>query len=135
MAVVEQLLRAESDGTISFGNYELSEKKKLDNFEFNGNMLKVKTFKDITKLEQNEMFLYESVPGTAVAHFKEDKEGVTFEVEAPGDAQITVGLEENAEYHVLVDGKNIGPMKTGVGGKLSLSVAPQGTPVKVEIHK
>ena len=27
MAVVEQLLRAESDGTISFGNYELSEKR------------------------------------------------------------------------------------------------------------
>ncbi|WP_026511179.1 MULTISPECIES: hypothetical protein [unclassified Butyrivibrio] len=135
MAVVEQLLRAESDGTISFGNYELPEKNKLDNFKHEGNILKVKTFKDITKLEQNEMFLYESVPGTTVTHFRESDSGVAFEVEGPGDAQITVGLEENAEYHVLVDGKNIGPMKTGVGGKLSLSV-PLGTaPSKVEIHK
>ncbi|WP_029322506.1 hypothetical protein [Butyrivibrio sp. AE3004] len=135
MAVVEQLLRAESDGTISFGNYELSEKSKLDNFKHEGNVLKVKTFKDITKLEQNEMFLYESVPGTTVTHFKESDKGIAFEVEGPGDAQITVGLEDNAEYHVLVDGKNIGPMKTGVGGKLSFSV-PLGTaPSKVEIHK
>ena len=135
MAVVEQLLRTESDGTISFGNYELQEKKKLDNYEHEGNILKVKTFKDITKLEQNEMFLYESVPGTAVAHFKESEGGVSFEVDGPGDAQITVGLEDNAEYHVLVDGKSVGPMKTGVGGKLSLSVSLGNTPVKVDIHK
>ena len=32
MAVVEQLIRAESDGSISFGNYELKEKTKLENF-------------------------------------------------------------------------------------------------------
>ena len=85
MAVVEQLLKAEADGTISFGNYELPEKKKLDNFEHDGNVLKVKTFKDITKLEQNEMFLYESVPGTAVTHFKENENGISFEVEGPED--------------------------------------------------
>lgn len=135
MAVVEQLLRAESDGTISFGNYELPEKKKLEDFKFDGNILKVKTYKDITKLEQNDMFLYESVPGTAVTGFKESEKGITFEVDGPGDAQITVGLEENAEYHVIVDGKNIGPMKTGVGGKLNFSVALGQSPVKVDIHK
>ncbi len=135
MAVVEQLLKADADGTISFGNYELSEKSKLDNFKHEGNILKVKTFKDITKLEQNEMFLYESVPGTAVTHFKENENGVSFEVEGPGDAQITVGLEDNAEYHVSLDGKSIGVMKTGVGGKLNFSVSFAGSPVKVDIHK
>ncbi|SDB40901.1 endosialidase [Butyrivibrio sp. INlla16] len=135
MAVVEQLLRTEADGTFSFGNYELPEKKKLDNFEYEGNILKVKTFKDITKLEQNEMFLYESVPGTTVTHFKEKEDGVSFEVEGPGDAQITVGLEENTDYHILVDGKNIGPMQTGVGGKLSFSVPLGNASSKVEIHK
>ncbi len=135
MAVVEQLLRTEGDGTLSFGNYELSEKKKLDNFEYEGNILKVKTYKDITKLEQNEMFLYESVPGTAVTHFKESEGGVTFNVEGPEDAQITIGLEDNAEYHVSVDGKSVGLLKTGVGGKLSFSVSLGDAPVKVEIHK
>ena len=44
MAVVEQLIRAESDGSISFGNYELPEKKKLENFEHDGDVLRVKTF-------------------------------------------------------------------------------------------
>ena len=43
MAVVEQLIRAEADGSISFGNYKLPEKKKLENFEHNGDILKVKT--------------------------------------------------------------------------------------------
>lgn len=135
MAVVEQLLRAEADGTISFGNYELPAKQKLDDFKHDGNILKVKTFKDITKLEQNEMFLYESVPGTTVTHFMESEGGLSFEVEGPGDAQITVGLEENTEYHIIVDGKNIGPMQTGVGGKLSFSVPLGSAPSKVEIHK
>ena len=29
-------------------------------------MYKVKTFREITKLERNDLFVYESVPGTAV---------------------------------------------------------------------
>lgn len=34
-----------------------------------GDLYKVKTFKEITKLERNGMFVYESVPGTAVTDF------------------------------------------------------------------
>ena len=30
-----------------------------------GDLYKVKTFKEITKLERNGMFVYESVPGTS----------------------------------------------------------------------
>lgn len=33
MAVISELLRSEEDGTISFGDYTLSTKAKLDNFE------------------------------------------------------------------------------------------------------
>lgn len=135
MAVVEQLIRAESDGSISFGNYKLPEKKKLENFEHNGNIFKVKTFKDITKLECNENFVYESVPGTAVTEFIETDNGVEFKVEGDNDAQITLGLLENTEYHILVNGTSIGKMTTNLGGKLNLSVELQGdqpTTVKVE---
>ncbi|RKM61213.1 endosialidase [Butyrivibrio sp. CB08] len=136
MAVVEQLIRAESDGSISFGNYKLPEKTKLENFEHNGNILKVKTFKDITKLEKDENFVYESVPGTAVTSFTETDKGVEFKVEGATDAQITLGLNENTEYSVFVNGSSIGKMSTGLGGKLNLSVelsedAP--TTVKVEM--
>ena len=66
MAVVEELIRKESDGSISYGNYLLDTKSKKDNFEHNGDLYKVKTFKEITKLEKNGMFVYESVPGTTV---------------------------------------------------------------------
>ena len=136
MAVVEQLIRAESDGSISFGNYELPEKKKLENFEHNGDILKVKTFKDITKLECNENFVYESVPGTAVTGFKESDGGVEFTVEGVNDAQITLGLLESTEYCVLVNGAAIGKMSTNVGGKLNFSVElSEGSSIKVKVEK
>ncbi|MBP7348425.1 MAG: endosialidase [Butyrivibrio sp.] len=136
MAVVEQLLRAEPDGTISFGNYELKEKAKLENFKHEGNILKVKTFKDITKLEANELFVYESVPGTTVTNFREKENGVEFNVEGEEDAQITVGLEENTDYRVYVDYVDMGDMKTNLGGKLNISVELSGAgAVNVRIEK
>ncbi|MCH4192099.1 MAG: endosialidase [Butyrivibrio sp.] len=136
MAVVEQLLRAEPDGTISFGNYELKEKAKLENFEHDGDILKVKTFKDITKLEANEMFVYESVPGTTVTNFREDEKSVEFKVEGNEDAQITIGLEENTDYRVFVNGTDMGDMKTNLGGKLIISVELSGAgAVSVRIVK
>ena len=136
MAVVEQLIRAESDGSISFGNYELNEKKKLENFEHNGDVFKVKTFKEITKLECNDNFVYESVPGTAVTGFKENEGGVEFSVEGENDAQITLGLLENTEYSVYVNGNSIGKMSTNLGGKLNLSVELSGNgPVEVKVEK
>ena len=101
MAVVEQLLRSESDGTISFGNHKLAEKAKLEDFEHAGDLYKVKTYKTMTKLEKNGLFVYESVPGTSVTHFRETVEGVSFIVEGDDDAQITIGLEEETEYEVI----------------------------------
>ena len=52
MAAVKELLRAENDGSLSFGDYTLSEKTKKDNYEFEGDIYKVKTFSEITKLER-----------------------------------------------------------------------------------
>ena len=71
MAVIKELIRKENNGSISFGNYELPQKTKLADFEVNGDLYKVKTFKEITKLEKNGTFVYESIPGTAVSVFKE----------------------------------------------------------------
>lgn len=122
MAVVKELLRGEADGGISFGNHQLEQKAKLEDFEHAGDMLKVKTFREITKLEKNGLFLYESVPGTSVVDFVEKENGVEFTVEGAEDAQITIGLTDDTEYEVFVGGESIGTMKTGLGGKLSLSV-------------
>ena len=122
MSVISELIRTESDGTISFGNYELDKKSKLQDFEHEGDLYKVKTYKEITKLERNGMFVYESVPGTAVNHLRVTERGMSFEVEGAGDVQITVELEEDAEYQIIINEDNIGAMKANLGGKLMLSV-------------
>lgn len=122
MAIVEQLLRSENDGSISFGNHKLAKKEKLEDFKHAGDLYKVKTYNMMTKLEKNGMFLYESVPGTSVLNFKEMPEGVEFVVEGDEDAQITVGLNDETVYEVFVNGESVGRMSTGLGGKLNLSV-------------
>lgn len=135
MAVISELLRSEADGTISFGDYSLSSKAKLDNFEHQGDLYKVKTCKEITKLERNGMFVYESVPGTAVERLKATDTGVEFQVEGPEDAQVTVELEGETEYDIVIDGADAGRMKTNLGGKLSLSVELGEQPVVVSVQK
>ncbi len=122
MAVVEELLRSESNGNISFGNHQLAEKAKLDGFEHSGDSYKVKTFQAMTKLEKNGLFLYESVPGTSVFDFAETVDATTFTVVGDQDAQITVGLEEESEYEVFINDASVGVMKTNLAGKLNVSV-------------
>ena len=122
MAIVEELLRTEENGAISFGNHKLDTKAKIEDYEYGGDLYKVKTYKELTKLEKNGMFAYESQPGTSVTDFQETEDGVTFLVEADEDAQITVGLKEDTEYSVFVGNANIGTMKTNLSGKLSISV-------------
>lgn len=81
MAAISELIRTEANGTLSFGDYTLGAKAKLDNYDFNGDKYKVKTFKEITKLERNGLFVYESVPGTAVTDFDQTENTVAFTVE------------------------------------------------------
>ena len=50
MPVIEELICTEQDGTISFGNYKLGQKAKKSDFEYQGDMYKVKTYNEITKL-------------------------------------------------------------------------------------
>ena len=134
MPVVEELIRAEQDGTISFGNYKLGQKSKKSDFEYQGDIYKVKTYNEITKLERNEMFVYESVPGTVAEHFKVTDDSVEFAVEGDKDAQITVQLEDDCEYEIYEDGVGVGGMKTNMSGKLSLSVElNEGKEVEVKI--
>ena len=132
MAVIKELIRTEEDGAISFGDYELNQKSKLSDYQHQGDMYKVKTFKEITKLQRNEMFVYESVPGTAVFHLAQSGTEMSFAVEGAEDAQITVEMEPDTEYEVFIEGASTGKMKTNLGGKLSFSVE-LGNAAKVEV--
>lgn len=136
MAAVKELLRAEADGTLSFGDYTLESKTKLDGFDFQGDLYKVKTFAEITKLERNGMFVYESVPGTAVENFKATENEVAFRVSGAKDAQFTLELEADSEYVVYLDDMNVGDMKTNLSGKLSVSAEiSEAKPVSVKVVK
>lgn len=135
MAVVKELIK-EENGVLCFGNYELDSKTKLDGFEFNGDKYKVKTFKEITKLEKNGSFVYESVPGTVVHDFKTLDNTVEFEVEGLEDSQITLELEAGQEYVTIIDGNSTGSVKTNLGGKLNLSVELNpGQISKIKVEK
>lgn len=136
MAAVKELLRTEADGTLSFGDYTLASKTKLEGFEFQGDLYKVKTFSEITKLEKNGMFVYESVPGTAVENFKTTENEVTFKVSGEKDAQFTLELEADSEYVVYMDEVNAGDMKTNLSAKLSISAElTPGETVAVKVVK
>ena len=130
------LIRVAADGSIGFGDYTLAEKSKLSDFPHMGDLYKVKTFKEITKLERNGSFVYESVPGTKVESFKEEERKVSFTVEGNDNTQITLDLEEEKEYRVMVDGTNLGKMATNIGGKLVISVdLTSGQPQEVVIER
>ncbi|MBQ1193928.1 MAG: endosialidase [Lachnospiraceae bacterium] len=135
MAVVEEIIRIESDGTISFGNHLLDVKTKVSDFEYDGDLYKVKTYNEITKLEKNGLFIYESVPGTSVHNLKITESGMEFTTEGENDAQITVELESDTEYTLFLDGINAGSMKSNLSGKVMLSILASNGQTNVKIVK
>ena len=136
MANVKELLRTEENGTISFGDYSLDTKTKLSDFKFEDNTYKVKTFKEITRLEKNGGIVYESVPGSAVHDYKETERQIAFVVEAVDDIHITLEVEPEKEYKVFVDDTNIGKMKSILGGKIDFSIElNEGETAKVQVVK
>ena len=119
---MDELIREEETGALSFGNFALATKTKKDGFQYQGDSYKIKTFREITKLERNGMFVYESVPGTVVHDFRATDKAVNFVVEGEEDSQITLELEAEKEYKIHIDKVYVGKMKTNLGGKLNLSV-------------
>lgn len=130
-----ELIVGNGDGSLDFGDYTLDVKTKKEDYAFGGDSYKVKTFKEITKLERNGLFVYESVPGSKVTGLAASENGVCFSVEAPEDLSITLELEENATYSVSINGKDSGNVSTKLGGKLNLSVEMDGTPVEIKVAK
>ncbi|MBO4421163.1 MAG: endosialidase [Lachnospiraceae bacterium] len=122
MLVVKSLIQNEKDGTLSFGDFSQKEKQKKSDFEHSGDLYKVKSFYEITRLEKNGAFVYESVPGTSVFNLKVSGKEIDFAVTGKGDVQITVELEAEKDYEVSVSGESLGVMKTNLGGKLTFSV-------------
>lgn len=136
MSVIAELIRVEANGTMSFGNYELAQKSKVSDFEHNGDLYKVKTFKEITKLERNGMFAYESVPGTAVTNYKRTEDMVSFEAEGIADTQVIIGVEDDTEYSIIINEVKIDEFETNLSGKLVISLdLSEGKKATVKVEK
>lgn len=122
MAGIEELIRVEKQGTLSFGDYLADSKQKKQDFEVDGDVYKVKTYSAITRLEKNGRLLYESVPGTTVYNFSLDEKELRFKVKGQKDAQITIELETEQEYKIFIDQMQIDKIKTNLSGKLNFSL-------------
>ncbi len=123
MAGLEKLIIANEDDSISFGNHETQEKQKLEGFELNGEVYKVKTHNEITRLEKNGRLLFESVPGTTVSDLKLNSDSMSFSlIGSAEDAQVTVELEADEEYTVYINEVQLGKVKSNLAGKISFSV-------------
>ena len=121
-----EIIYTDENGKLAFGDYHLKEKTKVEDFPFGGDLLKVKTYEDITRFEKNGLFVYESVPGTTVTDFVETADSMEFTVSGKGSVSITLGLADDTLYEVKEDDKVTGSVKTGLGGKLSLSLDLSG---------
>lgn len=135
MAVIKELIRREDDGAISFGNYLMDTKKKALDFEVDGDLYKVKTFKEITRLEKNGKLLLEAVPGATVHNFIMTDKKTEFSLEGAEDLQITLELEPGKEYKIMVDLVNVGRIKANLAGKVSFSVEIGKDPLNIKIEK
>lgn len=135
MAIIEEIIRLEEDNSISFGNYSVKEKQKVGNFNVNGDMYRVKTHNEITRIEKNGNLLLETVPGAVIHHFKVNEKSVCFSIEGFEDTQITLELEPNKEYKIYVDDFNIGKMKSNFSGKISFSSELKSVPQVIKIEK
>jgi len=119
MAVISEIIRAEADNTLSFGNYAVVEKQKSNDFKFNGHTYKVKTHNELTRLERDDQMVLETVPGTAIHNFADSGEVLEFSAEGMGSTQLTFGLAPETEYNIFVDGELVGMAASSLSGKVS----------------
>lgn len=133
--MAEQLISRQDDGKLAFGDISFLQKQK-EKTQIGAHYYKVKTFRELTRLERDDYFVYESDPGTVVSDFESSADGASFTVEGPEDAQIVLGMADDTEYQVYIDDRDIGSVKTGLGGKLAFGVELEGSgKVRVRVEK
>lgn len=135
MSIINEVIRLEEDNTISFGNYFAVEKIKVENFNVNGDIYKVRTHKDVTRLSKNTKLLLETVPGATVHHLSVGEKTTSFSIEGNGSTQVTLELESETTYSVYIDDVNIDKITTNISGKINFSAELTEEPQKVRIEK
>ena len=122
MAVINEIICTEADGSLSFGNYKVADKQKKEGFAVGNDIYKVRTHKDVTRLSKNGTLVLETVPGAAVHSLKIGDRVTTFDVEGRGSTMITLELLGETSYSKYVDDVNLDKVTTNMTGKISFSV-------------
>ncbi len=120
--VIEEGIRIEADGLLSFGDFLVKDKKKVNDFEAFGDVYKVKTHKELTRLEKNGRLLFESVPGSAVFGLSISEESASFSIDGFEDTKIIMELEPDTQYAISIDEQSVGDAKSNLSGKINFSI-------------
>ncbi len=122
MSVIEKGIVVNSNSTISFGNHIASEKVKIDDFKVAGDVYKLRTYNEVTRLTKNHVLVFESTPGLSVHNFVYSSEKVEFCAYGNESSQITVELTPDSTYKILCNGGVAFEAKANaISGKLSFS--------------
>ena len=134
MAVIKEIIKIE-DNCLSFGNYLVAAKQKVNNFQFNGDQYNLRTHDVITRLEKNDKMILETVPGSTIHKFNFSGDIISFGAEGFENTQITLDLEPNQNYKLEVDNTVLSTSKSNSFGKFSFSLNLKSDPKSVLIKK
>jgi len=98
MGIISEGIRINENGSISFGDYLVAEKLKINDFSHGGANYSLRTHKDVTRLERNGELLFEAVPGAAVHDFVIAEDACQFGISGSGGCMVTICLEPQTEY-------------------------------------
>lgn len=119
--MVNNFISVNPKGFLNFGDYVQTEKQKVDDFELNGDLYKLRTHNVITRLEKNGSLLFEAVPGVKVEGLNVTERLVEFTACGFDDTKMTIELEPETEYKIIIAGDDIGITKSTLSGKISFS--------------
>ena len=136
MSIIKEGIILNEDKTLSFGNYEVTEKIKVKDFNVDGNIYKIRTHNEVTRLSKNGNLLLETVPGATIHNLDIKEKEATFLAEGLGDTLITIELEPNTNYSLFINDVNIDKIKTNLSGKINFSttLSKESQQIKVEKH-
>lgn len=135
MSVIQEGIILNEDKTLSFGNYEISEKLKVKDFNVDGNIYKIRTHNEVTRLSKNGNLLLETVPGATIHNLIIKDRCASFCAEGAGDTLITIELEPNTTYSLFINDINIDKIKTNLSGKINFSTTLSKDTQKIKVEK
>jgi len=116
------LLHAHEDA-LSFGDYTLQKKEKVEGFKLRDDTYNLKTHNEVTRLEKNSILLFEAVPGATVHNLAIQEHEISFSIEGLGDTSVTMQLEGDTLYRINDEKNNsIGSVKSNLSGKINFSL-------------